>query len=65
MECNLGKWDRWLRAVLGLAIIGWGVYAESWWGLLGVVLLLSAAVGFCPVYRLLGFSTCKGADAGG
>ena len=48
--CNEGKADRIVRVVLGLAIIGWGVAAQNWWGAVGLVPLLTGAVGFCPLY---------------
>jgi len=48
-----------LRIVLGAAIIGWGVYAQNWLGLIGVPLLLSGLVGQCFLYKLIGVSTCK------
>ncbi len=59
MQPNVGGIDRVLRIVLGLAIIGWGIYAQSWWGLLGVPLLFSGLTGQCFAYKLFGISTCK------
>jgi hypothetical protein len=59
MQPNVGGIDRVLRIVLGAAIIGWGVYAQNWLGLIGVPLLLSGLVGHCFLYRLFGVSTCK------
>jgi hypothetical protein len=59
MQPNVGGIDRVLRIVLGAAIIGWGVYAQNWLGLIGVLLLLSGLVGQCFLYKLIGVSTCK------
>ncbi|OPX54295.1 Protein of unknown function [Oceanospirillum multiglobuliferum] len=59
MQCNVGKTDRILRVVLGLCIIGAGVMFQSWFGAVGVILLVTAAVGWCPMYLPLGFSSCK------
>ena len=59
MQTNVGNIDRILRAVIGLALI-----ALTWagtigvWGWIGVVPLLTAALGFCPLYTMLGFSSC-------
>jgi hypothetical protein len=59
MQTNVGTIDRILRAVIGLALI-----ALTWagtigvWGWIGVVPLLTAALGFCPLYTMLGFSSC-------
>jgi len=59
MEKNVGTVDRVIRVVLGLAIIGFGVYYQSWWGVIGIVPLATAAIGWCPVYLPFGMSTCK------
>ena len=59
MEKNVGTVDRVIRVVLGLAIIGAGVYYQSWWGVIGIVPLATAAIGWCPVYLPFKMSTCK------
>jgi len=58
MKSNMGSVDRIIRAVLGLAIIGAGVAMKSWWGVIGAVPLLTAAVGVCPAYLPFGITTC-------
>lgn len=56
---NEGTVDRALRVVLGLALLSLlFVGPKSWWGLVGVVPLLTGLVGSCPLYRLFGASTC-------
>ncbi len=59
--CNVGKVDRVVRAVLGLGLIGLGAYLKWHWLPLvaGGVLLLTAVLSFCPLYKLFGLSTCK------
>ena len=59
MKSNVGGIDKTLRIVAGLAIIGWGVATQNWWGAVGIVPLLTAVVNFCPIYPILGISTCK------
>jgi hypothetical protein len=59
MKQNVGKTDRILRVVAGLAIIGTGVAMQSWWGAIGIVPLATAAMGWCPAYIPFGFSSCK------
>jgi len=59
MKCNVGKTDRIIRIVLGIIIIAAGLYYQSWWGLIGAVPLLTAALGWCPAYLPFGISTCK------
>lgn len=58
MKANVGSIDRTLRFALGLAALGAGYYFKSWWGLVGLVPLLTATIGFCPLYPILGISTC-------
>ncbi|MBL7969891.1 MAG: DUF2892 domain-containing protein [Prolixibacteraceae bacterium] len=59
MKCNVGSTDRILRLVAGLGIAIGGVVFESYWGLIGVVLLATAVFRFCPLYPLLGIDTNK------
>lgn len=56
---NVGSVDRIGRAVLGLILIGLTLAGNiGAWGWIGVVPLLTAALGTCPIYTLLGFNTC-------
>ena len=54
---NVGSTDRNIRIGLGIAIIIVGVALQSWWGLIGLVPLLTAGLNFCPLYAVLGLST--------
>lgn len=63
---NVGTIDRAIRAALGLAVLSLVfVGPQSLWGLVGLILLLTAAIGYCPVYHLLGISTRPGARPAG
>lgn len=62
MKTNMGSIDRGLRMVVGIAIIGAGVYYQNIWGAVGIVPVLTAAIGTCPAYLPLGLSTCKMRD---
>ena len=62
MKKNVGGVDRAIRAIAGLVIIGLGVVFQSWWGAIGIVPLFTSAVGWCPPYAMLGFSSCKVAE---
>lgn len=58
-KTNVGGIDRVLRIVAGLALIGLtlgGVIGA--WGWIGVVPLATGALSTCPLYSILGFSTC-------
>ncbi|MHB8905899.1 MAG: YgaP family membrane protein [Melioribacteraceae bacterium] len=59
MKKNVGNVDRVLRLILGLVIIALGFINQSWWGLIGIIPLFTAAVGWCPAYLPFGISTCK------
>jgi len=59
MKSNVGGIDRILRIVVGLALIALTLTGSiGVWGWIGVVPLATAAMGFCPLYRVLGLSTC-------
>lgn len=59
MKCNSGTIDRALRVIAGLALIGLAATGVvGMWGYIGVVLVLTGAIGFCPAYTLLGMNTC-------
>jgi hypothetical protein len=59
MKTNEGTLDRSLRVVAGLALIGLAATGTvGAWGFLGVVPLITGAVGFCPLYTVLGINTC-------
>ena len=57
MKCNVGKSDRILRALIGLAIIGVGIYFKSWWGAIGAIPVITAIIGWCPAYLPFKLST--------
>lgn len=59
MKTNIGSVDRTIRIVLGLLIGAAGIFFETWWGLIGLVLLGTALIRFCPLYTLLGISTTE------
>ena len=59
MRCNLSKTDRVGRLVIGAAIMAAGVIFKSWWGLLGLPLVVNAVMGVCGLYHLLGISTYR------
>ncbi|MBP2280077.1 hypothetical protein RCH20_000429 [Psychrobacter sp. PL15] len=59
MNINVGSTDRMLRIVAGLVVIGLGAYYQSWWGVVGLVPLLTGTFRFCPLYTMLGTNTCK------
>ena len=58
MTKNVGGIDRILRIIVGLALIGWGIFAQNWLGAIGIVPLATALIGWCPAYLPFGIKTC-------
>lgn len=60
MTSNVGTVDRVLRVLIGLGLLSLIFFGpKTLWGLVGLVPLATAAAGFCPLYRLVGLSTCR------
>ena len=59
MKKNIGKADKIVRVVLGLAIGAAGVYFKNWFGLIGIVPLVTVFLGTCPAYLPFGITTCR------
>jgi hypothetical protein len=60
MKANVGGVDRVLRFILGiflLSLIFWG--PKTYWGLVGIIPLLTSVVKFCPLYPPFKISTKK------
>lgn len=67
MSSNVGTIDRVIRVLLGLGLLSMTFMLQGsvrWIGLVGVVLLLTAAFGICPLYTVLGIKTCSTAHKG-
>jgi hypothetical protein len=59
MKTNMGMIDRALRALVGIVLIALTVAGTIGpWGWIGVVLLATAALSYCPLYTVFGFSSC-------
>jgi len=67
MQKNEGTADRVIRVILGIILIGLGVYFQSSWGMvamivlivLGLAALITGITGFCGLYKLFKISTIK------
>ncbi len=59
MKCNVGKTDRFLRIIIGLVILVIGYINSSWWGLLGLAILLTGLFRWCPGYLPFKINTEK------
>ncbi len=59
MTRNVGGIDKGLRIAAGLLLLALGWFGPlGWWGLIGLVPLVTGLIGNCPAYSLLGLNTC-------
>jgi len=64
MQTNAGWIDRAIRIVIGAVLIAYAIpigFQEAGWngvGWIGVIPLLTGIFGVCPLYSVLGISTC-------
>ena len=60
MKTNIGRADRVIRIALGLLLpLLYATDQIGAWGLLGLPLLATGLIRFCPLYALLGIQTCR------
>ena len=65
MKKNEGTADRVIRVILGIILIGLGVYFQASWGLvamivliiIGLAALVTGIIGFCSLYTLFKINT--------
>ena len=59
MKCNVGGMDRVVRIIVGLALVGFAVYSSQLWAYIGIIPLVTGAIGFCPIYPIFKFSSAS------
>jgi hypothetical protein len=62
MEKNVGSLDRGVRIIVGLALLSLVFLRQDssrWFGLIGLLPLLTASLSWCPLYTVLGVKTCS------
>ncbi len=60
MKVNMASWDRIIRVVVGLVLIALSLSGTIGpWGWIGIVPVVTGLIGMCPLYSLIGISTCK------
>ena len=66
MTSNEGSLDRALRVTAGLILITLAATGTvGAWGYIGLVPLVTGAIGLCPLYSLLGINTCPAPQTSG
>ena len=62
MKTNVGGIDKALRVIGGIVLLALFFVLEGnarWLGLIGLVPLVTAFIGWCPAYALIGVNTCS------
>lgn len=62
MNANVGNLDRIIRIIVGVVILSLVFIlpgSEKWWGLLGLLPLVTGLIRFCPAYTPFGINTCR------
>lgn len=62
MNKNIGKIDKTLRLIIGIAIIVYGVIESSWLGAIGIIPIGTALISWCPLYCPLKIKTTCDSD---
>ncbi len=57
MNKNVGSLDKTIRLIVGILIIVIGVLNESLLGAIGLVPIITALIGWCPLYPILKINT--------
>ncbi|NVK20030.1 MAG: DUF2892 domain-containing protein [Methylocystaceae bacterium] len=64
MTKNVGSIDKILRIIVGLVLLAYGLgfiapgTGYNAWGFIGIVPIVTALLGWCPAYTLIGLNTC-------
>ena len=62
IPCNESNTGRAVRIILALIIFAIGISMGSWFGLAGLIFLVTGIVGWCPIFALFGINTCTTAS---
>lgn len=60
MKTNIGSTDKIIRYIIGIILLSMLFFVSGnakYWGLLGLIPIITAAIGFCPLYTILGINT--------
>ena len=60
MKCNVGRVDKLIRIVIAFVAVAIAKVYSVWWiYIIAVIMLITAIIGFCPIYSGLKLNTCK------
>jgi len=57
LKKNVGYMDSIIRVIFGALILSMGLFYDSYWGFIGLIPVISGAISFCPIYRMMRVST--------
>ena len=60
MEKNMANWDRAVRVILGIVFLYLAITkGGAFWilGIIGIVFIGTSVIGYCPLYKVVGFKT--------
>lgn len=63
MTRNVGGKDRLIRIIVGAAIFIFGIVTNSWLGFIGLIILSTGMLSWCPAYLLFGLNTRCGKES--
>jgi len=59
MTKNVGGLDQMARILAGAVLVALALFGVvGWWGWIGLVLLATGVLSWCPLYPLVGLNTC-------
>lgn len=60
MKANVGGADKIIRIIVGIVLVSLVfVGPKTQWGWIGLIPLLTGLLSWCPLYQVIGFSSCK------
>lgn len=60
---NVGSLDRMFRIVIGVGLLGIAIFDHQAWGWIGLILVATGFLNYCPIYTALGKNTATSAPA--
>ncbi|MGB9679377.1 MAG: YgaP family membrane protein [Minisyncoccia bacterium] len=62
MKTNIGSTDKIIRYIIGILLLSMLFFVSGsakYWGLIGLIPIITAAIGFCPLYTIFGINTAN------
>jgi len=63
---NVGSTDKSIRLIAGILLLGLGIFGLGLGGaggilasIVGIILIVTGVINFCPLFKIIGFSSLK------